>query len=531
MEHKEPDLSYLGIANATVNYNLPVENLVKLCIEKGMGKLSSTGALMVDTGTFTGRSPDDRFIVRDSLTERSVDWGKINIPFDADKFDLLYNKVIQYLKGKDLYVRDVQACAHHDFKLNVRVVNELPWQSIFVHNMFIEPGADSLKRFKPNWHVLAAPGFKADPETDGTRQENFAIINFAKRTIIIGGTAYTGEIKKGVFSALNFILPKHEAVLPMHCSANQGENADVAIFFGLSGTGKTTLSADTTRHLIGDDEHGWSNDGIFNFEGGCYAKTIDLSPEGEPEIYAAIRDGALLENVRCFDGTNEVDYSNVSVTPNTRVSYPLDHISNAMFPSRAGIPKNIFFLTFDAFGVLPPISKLTPGQAMYQFISGFTSKVAGTEEGVDEPQVTFSACYGAPFMPLHPMDYARMLGNKLRYHKTDVWLINTGLNGGPYGVGKRIKLKYTRAMIKAALEGKLQDVETVEMPVFGFNIPTSCPGVPSEILNPRSTWSDKEAYDDKLNDLAEEFMNNFRHFEDRASAEVLTSAPQISEMV
>lgn len=524
------NLEYLKLNDVVLNHNLDEDTLIQLTLDSGAGQLNNTGALMVDTGEFTGRSPKDRFIVKDDITANAVNWNSINLPFDADKFDALQAKMIDYLNSKDeLYVRDAIACAAQDYQLKVRVINELPWQNLFVRNMFIEPTGDQQLTFMPDWHVIAAPSFKADPAVDGTRQHNFAIINFEKQTILIGGTAYTGEIKKGIFSVLNFILPKKEGVLSMHCSANMGDDGDTAIFFGLSGTGKTTLSADPNRNLIGDDEHGWSNNGVFNFEGGCYAKTINLSKEGEPEIYGAIRKGALVENMRFKPGTKELDFENSEVTQNIRVSYPIEYINNARIPSTGGIPENIFMLTYDAFGVLPPISRLNEGQAMYQFISGFTSKVAGTEAGVTEPQGTFSACYGAPFMPLHPMEYAAMLGEKMREHKTNVWLVNTGLVAGPYGVGHRIKLNYTRTLIKAALDGSLAKQPMEKMPVFGFEFPKQCDGVPSEILNPRSQWEDKAAYDEKLEYLANAFERNFEQFKDRVSEEVLKAAPQVKQ--
>ena len=390
--------------------------------------------------------------------------------------------------------------------------------------MFLRPSDDELKNFEAEWTVINAPGFMADPKVDGTRQHNFAILSFAKKTILIGGTGYTGEIKKGIFSALNFILPHQRNVLSMHCSANVGKEGDTALFFGLSGTGKTTLSADPNRQLIGDDEHGWSDNSIFNFEGGCYAKVIDLTEEKEPQIFNAIKEGALLENV-VFDG-DKVDFEDGSKTQNTRVSYPIYHIDNIVKPSVASQPKNIFFLTCDAFGVLPPISKLTPGQAMYHFISGYTAKVAGTEAGVTEPQTTFSACFGAPFMPLHPTVYAEMLGNKMRDNNVRVWLINTGWSGGSYGEGSRMKLKYTRAMITAALEGNLDNVEYTKHAVFGLEMPNSCPNVPDELLHPRNTWANKDVYDAKANELADAFNNNFEKFEEYANEEIMSGAPK-----
>jgi len=409
--------------------------------------------------------------------------------------------------------------------MNIRVINENPWSNLFAYNMFLRPTEQELENFQPEWHIIQAPGFKADPAVDGTRQHNFAVVSFTHKTILIGGTGYTGEMKKGIFTILNYVLPHQKNVLSMHCSANMGKDGDVAIFFGLSGTGKTTLSADPNRKLIGDDEHGWTANSVFNFEGGCYAKTIDLSEEKEPEIYHAIRPGALVENVGFENGTNKIDFASKKITENTRVSYPLHFISNAAEPSIGGLPKNIFFLTCDAYGVLPPISKLTPGQAMYQFISGYTAKVAGTEAGVTEPKSTFSACFGAPFLPLHPGKYAEMLGNKMREHEVNVWMINTGWSGGSYGVGSRMKLSYTRAMITAALNGDLDHVQFEAHPVFGMMMPVSCPNVPSEMLNPRNTWADANAYDAKAKDLAQQFINNFSKYAAGVSDEILQAAP------
>ena len=520
-----------GINNAgNVHWNLNPEELAVLSVNNNLAKFTDSGALAIETGEFRGRSPKDRFIVKDGLTADSVWWGDINIPFDSEKFDRLYEKVVNYFEGKEIYVRDAYVCADSKYKLNVRVAAELPWQNIFAYNMFLRPTEEELKTFSPDWTILAASGFKADPVTDGTRQHNFAIINFSKKVILIGGTGYTGEIKKGVFSVLNYLLPKQQNVLSMHCSANIGANNDTAVFFGLSGTGKTTLSADPKRNLIGDDEHGWAEDTVFNFEGGCYAKCIDLTADKEPQIFNAIKPGALLENIGYFNNTNRVDYSNVALTENTRVSYPIYHIDNAVDPSVGNVPQNIFFLTCDAFGVLPPISKLTPGQAMYHFISGYTAKVAGTEEGVTEPQTTFSACFGAPFLPLHPTAYAEMLGDKIKNSKVNVWLINTGWSGGPYGIGKRINLKFTRAMITSALDGSLDNVDYVKDAVFGLSKPASCIGVPTEILDPRNTWDNKEAYDKKAAALAESFVINFNKFKDTANQEILDAAPRVKLM-
>ncbi|AVI50880.1 phosphoenolpyruvate carboxykinase (ATP) [Pukyongia salina] len=525
---KSISLENYGIADARVKYQLSSEKLHSETLRKGQGTEADSGALAVNTGEFTGRSPLDRFIVKDEITSDRVWWGKINIPFDPDKFDALYDKITSYLSGKDVYVRDCYACADPNYRTNIRVINEYPWSNLFVFNMFLRPEEEELEGFDPEWTVVNAPGFMADPEVDGTRQHNFAILNFTRKIAIVGGTGYTGEIKKGIFSALNFELPVFKKTLPMHCSANVGNDGETAIFFGLSGTGKTTLSADPDRRLIGDDEHGWTAENtVFNFEGGCYAKVIDLTEENEPDIYRAIKPGAILENV-IMDENGKVDFSDTSITQNTRVSYPIYHIDNIQVPSIGHNPKNIFFLTADAFGVLPPISKLTPGQAAYHFISGYTAKVAGTEEGIDEPLPSFSACFGAPFMPLHPTKYAEMLSAKMKDAGVDVWLVNTGWTGGPYGTGKRMKLKYTRAMITAALEGKLSNVNYHVHPIFGLNIPQECPNVPSEVLNPRDTWADKEAYDRKAKQLAQSFKNNFEKFAEYANEEIMAGAP-ISE--
>jgi len=524
----ESSLKYLNLNHASnVYWNLSPSELTEATLFNQQGTLSDKGALSINTGEFTGRSPQDRFIVEDEITRDAVWWGNMNKKFDAKKFDALYNKMTAYLSNRELYVRDAYAGADPKYRIKLRVVNEYPWSNMFAYNMFLRPNEDEIRDFQPEWHVINAPGFMAIPEVDGTRQHNFAIINFTKKMIIIGGTGYTGEIKKGIFSVLNFILPYDKDVLSMHCSANVGKDGDTAIFFGLSGTGKTTLSSDEDRRLIGDDEHGWASGSIFNFEGGCYAKTIDLSSEKEPQIYGAIKFGALLENIRFKPNSTEPDYSDATITENTRVSYPLDFIDNIMVPSIGGDPKNIFFLTADAFGVLPPISKLTKGQAMYQFISGYTAKVAGTEAGITEPVAAFSACFGAPFLPLHPTKYAEMLGKKMEENHVNVWLVNTGWTGGPYGVGNRIKLKYTRAMITAALKGELDNVEYTQHEVFGLNMPASCPDVPAEKLNPKSTWKDSAAYDRKAEELAQLFIDNFKKYEEFANSEILAAAPAI----
>lgn len=511
-----------------VNYQLSPEELIETTLRLKQGKLNNTGALCIETGEFTGRSPKDKFTVKDSITEQTVDWNNFNLPIEPKYFYQLKEKMLSYLSEREeLWVRDCFACADPAFKMSIRVINEMPQNNLFAYNMFLRPTEAELENFEPEWHIIQAPGFKADPAIDGTRQHNFAIISFTEKTILIGGTGYTGEMKKGIFTVLNYVLPQEKNVLSMHCSANIGEAGDVAVFFGLSGTGKTTLSADPKRKLIGDDEHGWTDTGIFNFEGGCYAKCIDLSAEKEPEIFNAIRPGALVENIQFYPNTNEIDFSNKTITENTRVSYPLHYISNAQEPSIGGLPKNIFFLTCDAYGVLPPISKLTPGQAMYQFLSGYTAKVAGTEAGVTEPKSTFSTCFGAPFLPLHPTKYASMLGAKMKAHQVNVWMVNTGWSGGAYGVGSRMKLSYTRAMITAALDGALNNVAYEAHPIFGMMMPTSCPNVPAEILNPRNTWADQDAYDSMAKNLAQQFIDNFKKYAANADAEILAAAPKI----
>ena len=515
---------------AIVHLNLTPAELVEHALRNQEGTLTDTGAFMADTGQFTGRSPKDRFVVKDANTENSVWWGDINIPFDTDKFDLLHQKMVTYLADKELYVREAYAGANPDYQLKLRIVNEQAWHNLFCNNMFLRPTEGADTSWTPDFSIICAPGFEADPAVDGTRQANFAILNFTKKMILIGGTGYAGEMKKGIFGVLNYLLPHEHHTLPMHCSANVGKDGDTAIFFGLSGTGKTTLSADPNRGLIGDDEHGWTPDaGIFNFEGGCYAKVIDLSKEKEPQIWDAIRFGSIVENTRFIPGTHTVDYANKSVTENTRTAYPINFIPNAIEPGVADAPKNIFFLTADAFGVIPPISKLDKSHAMYLFMSGYTAKVAGTEMGITEPQTTFSACFGAVFLPLHPTKYAEMLGKKMDENPDiNVWLINTGWTGGAYGTGHRMKLPYTRAMITAALEGKLTDVKYRKHPIFGLEVPGAVPGVPSEILDPRNTWADKEAYDKTAAALAEKFVQNFKKYAEFANEEILAGAPSVA---
>lgn len=518
-----------GLRNTdSIHYQSTPEELVQDTLRLGEGTLTDSGALSIRTGEFTGRSPQDKFTVKDEVTENTVHWNNFNIPIEDKYFHIIHKKITDHLNKKpELWVRDCYACADSRYRLNIRVVTEKPWTNLFAYNMFLRPTEEELEDFTPEWHVLSAPDLKLDPNECGTRQHNAAVVSFKHKTILIAGTGYTGETKKGIFSVLNYILPQEKGVLSMHCSANMGEDGDTAIFFGLSGTGKTTLSADPARKLIGDDEHGWTDDNVFNFEGGCYAKLINLSEEKEPEIFAAIRPGAIVENVQFHAGTNQINFDDATITENTRVAYPLTFISNAQEPSIGNTPRNIFFLTCDAYGVLPPISKLTKRQAMYQFVSGYTAKVAGTEAGVTEPKPTFSACFGAPFLPLHPGTYAEMLGKKIMESNVNVWLINTGWTGGPYGVGHRIKLSYTRAMITAALEGKLNNVATDSDPVFGVAVPKEVPGVPAEILTPKNTWKDKAAYDEKAKYLAGLFVKNFEKYAAGASQETMAAAPKV----
>ena len=490
-------------------WNLKPEELIKKSLDMKMGHLSNNDVLAIDTGKFTGRAPKDRFIVKDSITKNTIDWGIVNQPIENKFYLKLKEGIINHLSEKNIFGRHSYACADLKYKLNITLVTEYPWSNLFGYNMFLRPSMQEINNFKTDWTILCAPSFKInEPKKNGLNQENFSVINFEDKTILIGGTGYTGEIKKGIFSVLNYILPTENSVLPMHCSANIGHENDTSLFFGLSGTGKTTLSADSNRKLIGDDEHGWATNSIFNFEGGCYAKCINLSAETEPDIFAAIKPGALLENI-CFKENNEINFEDSSKTQNTRVSYPIFHIKNIAEPSVGESPKNIFFLTADAFGVLPPISKLTNNQAMYHFISGYTSKVAGTEEGIVEPEATFSACFGAPFMPLHPTKYAKMLGDKIETDNVNVWLINTGWSGGSYGVGKRISLKYTRAMITAVMEKKLTNSKYIQHNIFGLNMLKECPNVPDEILNPINTWKNKDNYNKTAQKLASLFHQNF----------------------
>jgi len=514
------------VPTRAVHFNLSPVRLYEEAFAQGDGRLAHMGAISTITAPHTGRSPNDRFVVRDESTEDSVDWGNVNVPVSPEHFDALRSDVVEYLNARDLYVRDARAGEDATHGINIRVITESAWHSLFTYNMFLRLDASDLDGFEPRFTVLHAPNLEADPERHGCRSETAIMVNFARREVIVVGSRYAGEIKKSIFSVLNHLLPA-AGVFPMHCSANLGQEGDVALFFGLSGTGKTTLSADATRGLIGDDEHGWSDDGVFNFEGGCYAKTIRLSREGEPEIYQATQMfGTILENVILDEATREIDFDDGSITENTRASYPIHYIPNAVLPSRGGHPNNVVFLTADAFGVLPPISRLTPEQAMYHFLSGYTAKVAGTERGVTEPTATFSACFGAPFLPRHPSVYADMLGDKLREHGSQVWLVNTGWSGGGYGVGSRMKLPYTRAMVNAALAGELDSVDFVADPVFGIDVPTTVPGVPPEVLRPRDAWADGEAYDAASAKLAEMFRVNFEKFAAQVGDEVKAAGPR-----
>ncbi|WP_257668086.1 phosphoenolpyruvate carboxykinase (ATP) [Parapedobacter tibetensis] len=523
-----PELDYLFIKNKEkVHYQKSVAELVENAIINNEGSLSDTGALAADTGRFTGRAPHDRFIVQDGLTEKAVWWGAINQPISEASFECLFEQVASYFNDKDIFVRDALAGADPNHTIGIRAITETSYQNIFVNNLFIRPACpDPMAR--PEWSILAAPGFSCEhPEQFGLHNPNFVIINFTRKVILVAGTGYTGEIKKGIFSVLNFILPLQKKVLSMHCSANTDEHGHAALFFGLSGTGKTTLSADKDRFLVGDDEHGWDANGIFNFEGGCYAKCIGLDESKEPEIFQAIRFGALIENINFFSGTCIPNYEDTTKTENTRVAYPIHHITGSVASGRAQAPKNVFFLTADAFGVIPPVSLLSVTQAMYHFISGYTAKVAGTEVGIKEPKAVFSACFGEAFLPLHPSHYAELLRERLAGSDINVWLINTGWIAGPYGIGRRIKLGYTRAIIKAALDGALKESSYSVHPVFGLHYPTTCPDVPDAVLNPVRLWADENAYYAQANQLAKLFIENFKKFEDMVNKDVLAASPVV----
>lgn len=526
--HFPTGLEDLGIHYAsTVWWNLGTPALYEQVARRNEGQISHLGPLVVRTGQHTGRAPNDKFVVQEPGSAEKVWWGSVNRPFEPEKFEQLYRRVLAYLQGKDLFVQDCFAGADPEYRLPIRVITETAWHNLFARNMFIQGTPEELARNSPQFTVMNVPNFHADPEIDGTNSSVFIILNFARRLVLIGGTQYAGEIKKSIFTLLNYLLPQ-QGVLSMHASANVGPNGDAAVFFGLSGTGKTTLSADPARTLIGDDEHGWSDTGVFNFEGGCYAKVIRLSPTAEPDIYATTRRfGTILENVAMNPVTRRLDLNDASLTENTRAAYPIAHIPNASRSGMSGHPKTIIMLTADAFGVLPPISRLTPAQAMYHFLSGYTAKVAGTEKGVTEPQATFSTCFGAPFIVLPPSQYAHLLGEKIDRHGASVWLINTGWSGGPYGVGQRMSIAHTRAMVHAALDGTLNDVPTTPDPIFGIGVPQHCPNVPDEVLQPRSTWADPAAYDLAARDLAQRFVRNFAQFADDVSPAILAAAPRI----
>lgn len=518
-----------GIKNpGTVYWNLTTAMLYEHVTRKDEGKIAHLGPLVVQTGGHTGRSPNDRFVVKEPGSESKVWWGKVNRPFSQENFDYLYRKMLAYVQNRDIYVFDGYVGADPTYRMPVRIITEYAWHNLFARNMFIrEFDPEKLRNHVPQFTVIDMPRLKAEPDLDGTNSQTFILVDFGRRLVLIGGTEYAGEIKKSIFTAMNYFMPQ-QGVMSMHCSANFGKDRDdVALFFGLSGTGKTTLSSDPSRTLIGDDEHGWSDDGVFNYEGGCYAKVIRLDPKGEPEIYETTRKfGTILENVILDNSTRRVDLNDGSLTENTRSSYPISHVSNAVRDGMGGHPNNVFFLTADAFGVLPPIARLTNEQAMYHFLSGYTAKVAGTERGVTEPQPNFSTCFGAPFMPLRPGIYAELLGEKIQKHGAKVWLVNTGWTGGPYGVGNRMKLAYTRRMITAALNGELDDVPMVEEPFFGLSIPQAIQGVPSEVLNPRNTWSDKDAYDAQAQRLVGMFKENFKQFEENVSNEIKAAGPR-----
>lgn len=500
------------LQGTNIQLQLSVPRLVEKVLARGEGVLTATGAVCASTGRYTGRSPKDKFIVKDGSTAANIDWGTVNEPISEETFTKLYAKVLDYLSAKEeVFVFNGFAGADKKYRLPIQVINEYAWHNLFAQQLFITPTEEELGAHEPEFTVISAPDFKADPEIDGTRSEAFILISFEKKVVLIGGTQYAGEMKKSIFSVMNYLLPER-GVLSMHCSANVGREGDVALFFGLSGTGKTTLSADPNRRLIGDDEHGWSSNGVFNIEGGCYAKCINLSKEKEPQIYSAIRFGSVLENVVLNRETRIPDYNDGTLTENTRAAYPIQAIGNIVEPSIAGHPNTIVFLTADAFGVLPPIAKLTKEQAMYHFLSGYTSKLAGTERGVTSPEATFSTCFGSPFLPLPATRYAEMLGEKIDEYNTRVYLVNTGWTGGEYGTGSRMKLAYTRAMIQAALEGELNDVDTVRDEVFGLQIPLHIPGVPDDVLQPAKTWTNEELYLEKARELAEKFRANFKKF-------------------
>lgn len=522
------ELEVLGIKNLNdFSYNCSAPTIYEMAIRRREGTLAHLGPLVVRTGQHTGRSPNDKFIVKEPSSQDNIWWGDINRPISQENYKRIYSKMMAYIQNKDVFVQDLFAGTDDDYKLPIRVITENAWHSLFAKNMFVRSTREELKRHKPEFTVIQMPYFQATPEEDGTNSPVFIIVNYGAKIILIGGTSYAGEIKKSIFSVMNYMLPMKN-VMAMHCSANVGENDDVALLFGLSGTGKTTLSADPERKLIGDDEHGWSENGVFNFEGGCYAKVIRLSEEAEPDIYATTRKfGTILENVAIDSKTRRIDLEDPTLTENTRAAYPITHIDNIVEDGKAGHPQNIVMLTADAFGVLPPISKLTTAQAMYHFISGYTAKVAGTEKGVTEPKATFSTCFGAPFMPLHPSEYARLLGENIKKHNVRCWLVNTGWSGGPYGVGSRMEIKYTRAMLRAALNGELDNVETEQVPFFRLHIPKHVPNVPDEVLNPKDTWDDKDKYDETAKRLAKMFNDNFKNYEKDTDEDIKNAGPKV----
>ena len=515
-----------GINPSKVYRNLTVNNLVEIAVQKNEGIVTSTGSLSVKTGKYTGRSPDDRYIVYDDETHENVDWGKINHQFPTGKFDKIFEKMKKFVEGKELFVFDGFAGADKENRLPIRIFTDHAWQSLFARQLFVRPSSAELETHEPEFTVMSLNYFEAIPEVDGTNSNVFILINLSKKLVLICGTSYAGEIKKSIFSVMNYILPAR-GVFPMHCSANIGKDGDTSLFFGLSGTGKTSLSADPNRMLIGDDEHGWSDKGTFNFEGGCYAKCINLNEEAEPQIWNAIKSGAVLENVVIEKQTLKPDFNDSRLTENTRAAYPLEYIPGAVIPSVGEHPKVVVFLTADARGVLPPVSKLTKEGAMFHFMSGYTSKLAGTERGIKEPKAVFSECFAAPFMPRHASVYAKMLGEKIIKHNTVVYLINTGWSGGPYGVGDRIKIQYSRAMVTAALTGALDIVKYTHNDLFNLDIPTECPNVPSEILDPKNTWIDKDSYDLSARKLAQMFIDNFEKFKN-VSQDIKNAGPKIS---
>ncbi|MEQ9371553.1 MAG: phosphoenolpyruvate carboxykinase (ATP) [Coleofasciculus chthonoplastes F3-SA18-01] len=524
MNDEHYGLESLGLRNlGHLYHNLPVPQLIEESLKRHEGVLAANGALCVETGKYTGRSPADKFIVDEPGLHEEVNWNKVNVPISQEKFDLLYKQMLAYLQGRDLFIFDGYVGVDPQYRLGVRVINELASQNLFAHQMFLRPTPEELNTHNRDLTIIAIPGLQGDPEINGIHSEAFIVVSFAKRLVLIGGSRYAGEIKKSAFSFMNYLMTKRD-VLPMHCSANMDKKGSTALFFGLSGTGKTTLSADPTRHLIGDDEHGWSERGVFNFEGGCYAKTIRLSRTNEPQIWSAIRFGSMMENVMLDPETRIPNYDDGRLTENTRVAYPVDYIPNCVIPGIGGHPGTVIFLTADAFGVLPPITKLTNNQAIFHFMSGYTSKLAGTERGITEPQATFSACFGQPFLPLSPTVYGEMLFERLVKYDANVYLVNTGWTGGPYGVGTRIRIQDSRAMVAAALSGELEKVKFYHHPIFKILVPKSVPGVDSSILDPQNTWSDPQAYETQAKDLAKRFVENFKKFPN-APGEVKEAAP------